>query len=66
MNAFTIENCKAVLNAARDMNNSFNPEAYRERFQQSFNNPGSLSDGPMWNNNFNFFDRMSGIGDTWK
>lgn len=61
MNAFTLENCKSVLNAAKDMNNSFNPEIYRERFNQSFNCPGNLSDGPMWQNSFNFMDRMTGM-----
>ena len=61
MNAFTLENCKAVLNATKSMNNSFNPEAYRERFNQSFSHPGSLSDGTMWQNSFNFMDRMTGM-----
>ena len=66
MNAFTLENCKTLMSAVNSFNNESNAEIYRERFHQSFNNPGSLSDGPMWNNNFDFLDRITGIGDMWK
>ena len=62
MNPFKIENCRSLMNATSDMNNSFNPEIYRERFQQSFNHPGSLSNGPMWSNSFDFMERITG---TW-
>lgn len=62
MNAFTIENCRSVMNVANDMNQFNNDmEIYRQRFQRSFNNPGSLSDGPMWNNGFNFLNTMYGF-----
>ena len=61
MNPFKIENCRSLMNATSDMNNSFNPEIYRERFQQSFNHPGSLSNGPMWSNSFDFMERITGF-----
>ena len=63
MNAFTLENCKTLMSAVNSFNNESNAEIYRERFHERFNNPGMSS---TWNNNFDFLDRRTGIGDMWK